>query len=286
MNNKNQQLLLIPEFQKFIAATVSGKRLMSSGKKMRKGTIEQYGLTLKLLQQYELKIPEPLRVTLFYKSSKRLFSSEKLYWQRFLRNFKKYLYSDRHCYDNYVSNIFKTFKCFFNYLNKEKYLPVGEFHKQFKIPNQHPTPVVLTPAQLKFLITDTAFHNSLPTFLQKIKDIIVFGCTVGLRYQDLMRITKNNLAYTNDGIHILLHTQKTNTAVQIPLPDYAVAIVEKYKKNAGKYVLPQLSNVNLNIHIKEIGKRAGWNHPLPKIRFLMGEPKEIKKEKPINSMSI
>ncbi len=130
--------------------------------------------------------------------------------------------------------------------------------------------------QLKFLITDTAFEQSLPKALQRTKDIFVFGCTVALRQQDLMGLKKENIQFTSEGVNVLLHTQKTSTVVKIPLPDYAIAIYHKYKRKAGKYVLPRLSGVNLNKQIKQLIKSAGWDYSLPKIRYKQGEPVEIR----------
>jgi len=124
-------------------------------------------------------------------------------------------------------------KTFFNYLLKDKCLPVGEFHRQFKVPTEYCNPVVISPEQLKFLITNTAFEASLPKHLQRTKDIFVFGCTIGLRFQDLMRLKKQHLQCTDAGTFIVLHTQKTSTEVKIPLPEYAVTVHNKYKRLVG-----------------------------------------------------
>ena len=70
----------------------------------------------------------------------------------------------------------------------------------------HTNPVVLYPAQLKLLITNTAFEASLPKHLQHTKDIFIFECTVGLRYPDVMHLKKQNIQYTETGMYIILHT--------------------------------------------------------------------------------
>lgn len=272
----SKQIFLTEEFKKFIIVSKTGRRLMSSGKKIRLSTIEQYEMTLRLLLDFEQHLCSRLRILVLYKSPQRIINGEKRYWKKFFIAFKKYLYENRNCYDNYVANTFKTIKSFFNYLAKERCLPIGTFHQQFKVANHPISPIVLSPSQLKFLISDRDFEKSLPENLQRTKDIFVFGCTVGLRYQDLMQLKKENIILTENGHQIQLHTQKTNTFVKIPLPNHAVSIYLKYKKQTGKYVLPRLSNTNLNIQIKAIGQRAGWMEPLPKIQFKMGEPVEKK----------
>ena len=189
------------------------------------------------------------------------------------------MYRAKHYYDQYAGSVFKVIKVFFHYLSIERGLAVGEYHKQFRTPCEQFVPVVLTPVQLRRLITDEVFHQSLRPSLQMTKDIFVFGCTVGLRYSDLMRLKKTNIRYLPEGASLALETRKTGATVQVPLPDYAIAIVEKYKRKAGKYVLPGLANSNFNLNIKNLIQKAGWDYPLPKYRHRQGEPVEIKNRK-------
>lgn len=276
MKNNSTQLLLVPEFRKFIAASTTGRRLMPSGKKVRSGTIKQYQCVLLLLEEFEKSLSKSIRVQLLHRASLRAFQKEKNYWVRFYKHFSAFLYNKKKCYDQYVGCVFKILKTFFNYLHIERALPVGGFHKKFRVPTEKFNPVILSPVQLKFLIVNKEFENSLSLNLKRVKDIFVFGCTVALRFQDLMRLQKSNLQYRDDTVNLILHTQKTAAEVRIPLPDYAQAIVTKYKRKAGRYVLPRLSCTNLNIGIKNLMQKAGWDYSQPKIRQLRGEAVEIK----------
>lgn len=92
---------------------------------------------------------------------------------------------------------------------KERYLQIGTFHYQFKVKTQAIPPIVLEPQQLRFLITNQSFKDKLTPKLQKINDIFVFGCTVGLRYNDLMHLKRTNIQNTDNGSYILLNTSKT-----------------------------------------------------------------------------
>ena len=276
MKKNSQQLLLLPEFQKFIVASSTGRRLMPSGKRIRPGTIVQYHYTYLLLETFEQQQPAPLRIQLLHRSSLRLIQKEKNYWNRFYKKFSFFLYSGKKYYDRYASHVFKMIKTFFNYLSVEKSLPVGEFHKKFRVHVENFTPVILSPVQLRYLILDKPFEASLPRSLQRTKDIFVFGCTVALRYKDLMQLKKDNIQYSPESTHVVLHTQKTGAEIKVPLPDYAIAIVKKYSKIAGRFVLPRIAGSNLNLQIKILMKKAGWDYVIPKIRHKQNEPVEIK----------
>lgn len=217
-----------------------------------------------------------LRIQLIHRSSLRELQQETLYWKRFFRKFTSFLYRNKNLFDHYVGLVYKTIKTFFNYLMNEKSLPVGFFHKQFKVPAENLTPIILEPYQLKYLITDDKFHSGLPKNLQRSKDIFVFGCTVGLRFSDLMKLKKQNVQYTANGTFIALSTGKTSTEVKIPLPEYVINIIQKYGKKKSNYLLPRLSNTNLNLHVKTIIEKAGWVHNLVKIRHRQGKAIEIK----------
>lgn len=249
------------------------------GKKISPGTLQQYQCTYLLLEEFERQQEYPLRIILLHRRSLRVMQKEKNYWIKFFRKFTGFLYNQKGCYDRYTSSVVKIIKAFFHYLAVEKGLPVGEFHKRFRIPFHNFTPVILSPSQLRYLITDTDFEQSLQKSLQRTKDIFVFGCIVALRFQDLMRLTKNNIQYTSEGTYVVLHTQKTGAEVKILLPAYATAIIDKYKRKAGQFVLPRLSGSNLNLQIKAIMKKAGWDYSLPKIRYKQGRPTEIKTKK-------
>lgn len=271
----NNQLPLLPLFQKLITESSSGRRVTPSGKKICKEAVVQYKFVFKLLQQFEQLQTQPLHIQLLNKSSQRILQREKLYWKRFFKNFTQWMYQKKY-YDLYVGSVTKILRTFFNYLIKDQCLLIGNFHQQFKVPYQKLTPIVLEPQQLKFLITNEIFKNSLSKTLQRTNDIFVFGCTVGLRYSDLMKLKKTDIQYTNDAVFVLLNTSKTATQVKIPLPEYAVEIINKYKSKAGKYVLPRLANSNINLQLKTLMEKAGWVYNLPKIRYRQGKPVELK----------
>ena len=276
MKKTTPQLQLSEQFHQFIRISRSGRRLTPSGKRITKGTIITYEYVEKLIQEFETNTQTKLRIQLLHRASMRMLQREKNYWKRFFIQFSNFLYKDKSYYDNYVAGIFKVIKTFFNYLQKEKGLIIGNYHRSFRIPLQQSTPVVLMPGQLNFLITNKEFEASLTPYLQRAKDIFVFGCTVGLRYSDLMNLKKTNIIYHEDNMSLVLFTQKTGTEIKIPLPGYLLDIVYKYRRKAGKYILPRLSSTNINLQVKKFIRAAGWNSTLPKYLSRKGNMTEIK----------
>jgi integrase len=278
MKKTAPQILVSKHFQQFINASVSGKRISPSYKKIAPGTIKNYSYVLQLILEYEQKKEAVLRIQLLHKASMRTLLREKNYWAKFYLQFSSYMYSEKGYSDNYVLSVFKTIQTFFTYLQSDKGFSIGNYHKSFKIPLQKTTPVVLLPQQLQYLITDKAFDATLNKSLKRTKDIFVFGCTVALRISDLMKLEKKNIVYTSGEAQLKLFTQKTGTEVTIPLPSYAIEIINHYKSKAGKYILPRLAVSNLNIQVKKLIKKAGWDHLLIKVRSKKGNLIEIKNE--------
>ncbi|TCZ65031.1 tyrosine-type recombinase/integrase [Flaviaesturariibacter aridisoli] len=262
---------LLPLFREFSSKSEKGHRLRYPGKKLAPGTIRQYQQVYQLLEQFEELDGQPVRIAVMGRPGITELQKEKRYWQRFLRHFLDFLYTKKRHSDNYVASVLKTLRACFNYIAQDKQLPIGTFHTMFKVPSPTIEPVILSPQQLQFLIYDQAFHENLPRHLRRTKDLFVFGCTVGLRYSDLMALQKKNLVSTQQGWTLNLRTQKTGTAVQIPFPDYLEAILDKYRATTGRFLLPRLSSTNMNKQVKDLCRRAGWNQPLPKMRSRRGK---------------
>ena len=270
-----KELHFIAEFEKFIAALATGRRLTPAGKRLSKGTITNYKFTLKLLVEFEHLQQIKLRLSVLTKASVKVLQTEKKYWMKFYYQFSNFLYKNKGYYDNYVAGNFKNIKAFFNYLLIEKALPVGQYHKLFRTPQQQFSPVVISPEQLNFLITNNDFIETLSPTLKRIRDIFIVGCTVGLRVSDLMKLKKTNIIKTDKETLLIIHAQKTGTEVKIPLPFYVLEIFEKYRKLNSKYILPRLANSNINIQVKLLAEKANWTHSLPKYMSVRGRIVEL-----------
>ncbi len=269
MNTAYNFLIL---FDHFISEGKSGKRLKKDGSNLRSSTLGRYVTTRNLLLRFSAMENFELRIKNFIPADIQLIKEEKAYWKGFYNSFSNYLYAQG-CFDNYVGAQFKIIRTFFNYLKSEKGILTADIHKIFYIRTENIPIIVLSPDQLQFLINDKDFEKSLPVYLQNTKDIFVFGCTVGLRFSDLMKLNKKNLEPIDNSLHLRVRSIKTSTDTNIKLPDYAITIIKKYKKL--RYLLPKLSNNRLNLNLKELCQKAGWTKEIGKMRERRGIFKSI-----------
>ena len=72
-----KSILVTREFELFISASNSGRRQISFGRKISKGTIIQYRCVHRLLQDFELTQKERLRIIPLNRCSLRIIQKEK-----------------------------------------------------------------------------------------------------------------------------------------------------------------------------------------------------------------
>ncbi|PKD19984.1 hypothetical protein APR41_14990 [Salegentibacter salinarum] len=107
--------------------------------------------------------------------------------------------------------------------------------------------------------------------LDHVRDMFVFSSYTEISYTDLIKLTKNNNVLGTDGDQwIIYNRQKTHTAVEVPLLDTALQILEKYQAHpitkVTETLLPCLTNKKLNVFLKEVGLVGG----IKKLTFHMG----------------
>ncbi len=268
-NPNQKEILLLPLLEKFIRECKQGKRLQKNGKRLTIGSARKYEFLYNYLQAFCNTNNFLLRLIPVTRLSQRDMLREKAYWDKFYLNFTNFLYDDKDCYDNFVGTQVKLIRAFFNYLEEEKSIAVGPFHKRFFARNESIAIIALEPARLNFLIYDQQFKTSLPPHLQNALCIFIFGCTVALRYSDLMALTPANVQLFQGQPYLSTRSIKTGTSTRVKLPQYALDCLPIGKR---KTLLPQLSKTNLNKHLKTIGELAGWTEPCPKIREKRGIP--------------
>ena len=268
---KSKAINFLQRLDQFIAECSSGRKLQKSGARIGQGTIQNYRSLRLLLSIFTTEENFELRIRSVNKMTAREMRSERSYWKRFYRKFTGYLYDKRHMSDNTVATNLKLIRSFLNHLKRDGQIAVGDFHHNFYVRPEEIPIVVLQPEQLNRLIRDKAFEASLPEYLQRTKDVFVFGCTVGLRISDLFALRKSNLETSEGRWYLSVRSRKTGERSRVALPDYAMAILKKYRRTA-KTLLPRLSISRLNGNIKELVERAGWTHEVPKVRLRRGRP--------------
>lgn len=269
---------IIPLFNQFIKETESGKRLKKNGEKIKPDSIQNYRYVLHNLIQFSSDTKFELRICDANKLDKRELQSEKSYWKKFYQKFTEYLYK-KGCHDNYVGANIKVIRVFFNYLKNDKDFPTGDFQRLFYVRKEEIEIFVLSPEQLKFLIHDKAFDESLTPSQRRIKDIFVFGCSTGLRYSDIFLLTNKNFEMMDGEWYLKLKSLKTKTFSYIKLSPYAVTIYQKHKPKTSKTtVFGKITLFNFNKNIKQIGELAGFTNPVEVSREKQGKTHIIAKK--------
>lgn len=267
-----KKLPLIPLFERFIKESYNGKRLKTDGTRIRKQTTDNYYFVLCHLKEFELSLDEPLRIQIYSGTNKRIITAEKNHWKKFYLDFTRFMYQEKNCYDNYVGSVIKIIRGFFNYLKKEKSLPIGDYHKNFYVCKEDIPIITLLPDQLQFLINDTKFESGLSNSLKKTKDIIVFGCTVALRVSDIFAIKFSDIEFVGSSYYLPIKTIKTNTVIRVKLPDYCIDIINRFREKCKgrKTVFPPIPKNRFNKQFKFIGELAGWTSVVGKKRSKRG----------------
>jgi len=283
MPARNQPLCLLTLYQKFIQDSRKGKRLQPNGKPVKPGTVQNYYYSFLVLKGFAAEKRIQLRIRPIRRLNARELNAERNYWKKFYKKFSNYLYEECGYFDNYVGIIFKNLKAFLNYLNKELLLGIGDFHKSFYIRKEEVAIFPLMPEELNFLISDEAFAGKLSPKMKEVKDFFVFGCTVALRFSDLLSLKKSNVRIANGQYYLAVRSIKTSTDTLIRLPSYAIAIVQRYEK-LKKRLLPKFNLVNLNKYVKILFEKAGFTQPVHVTRSKRGvavEQKNLKPDQPI-----
>lgn len=267
---------LLDLVEQFLSACRRRKNIQRNGRPFSPGTVANYANLLLLLSEFNKSTSFLLRITPVNRLTARELNRERNYWKRFHRQFSEFLHRVRGQSDNTVGQNMKLLKSFMNYLKYDKGIPVGDFHKNFHVTSDDIPIVVLQPEQLDKLIYDKTFEQSLPDYLKRTKDIFVLGCTVALRVSDLLSLTRSNLEINGGRTYLAVRSRKTGERTRIALPDFAVRIIQKYKRHKTT-LLPRLSVARLNLNIKELAERAGWTHPITKVRLRQGKAVKVLK---------
>lgn len=220
-----KELELLTLFERFINDCKTGRRLQANGKLLSKGCIQNYEYCYKLLLQFSITKQFHLRIRPANKLNSRELIIEKNYWNRFYKKFTDYLYTNCGHYDNYVGANIKVIRVFFNYMQRDLLIDTGNFYKKFYVTKEEVPVIALLPEELNYLIYNKEFEASLSPVMQKVKDVFVFGCTVALRFSDLMQLKQSNLRINVTQWYLLVRSHKTNVDTQVRLPDYAITIL-------------------------------------------------------------
>jgi integrase len=266
-------------FRRFIRDSRRGIRLLPNGEKLAAGTVVNYEYTLKILIKFCVAKGFYLRIRSARNITGHEIIKERNYWKDFYKRFMDFMYNDLGYFDNYAGQTIKNIRAFYNYLNKELAMGVGDFYKLFYVRKEQIDVFALSPEQLNFLIYDKVFENSLSQRMKQVKDFFVFGCTVALRFSDLVSLRTNNLRLVNGQLYLAACSKKTKTDSLVKLPPYAIEVINRYTKFNKKKLLPTFNISNLNKFVKRLLEAAGYTQSITATRHRRGKAIELKNTK-------
>lgn len=100
-------------------------------------------------------------------------------------------------------------------------------------------------------------------FLDKVRNIYCFSAFTGLRYSDLANLKHSNVF--GDELHLTVTKTREQNHI-VPLNNYAIAILDKYKSDFGG-PLPMISSQKLNQYIKLACKQVGIDSDIRITRY-------------------
>ncbi len=179
--------------------------------------------------------------------------------QTFYSKFTHYLITERKQSPNTVGKTIKDLKTFLNYLT-EQGINKSLAYKEFKKPKATTDVVALNKNEL-----DTLYNADLSkhSHLERVRDLLVFSCSTGLRFSDIAGLKPGNI--TADTIE--LTTQKTKQRLSIPLNAYSRSILAKYEGKLPKVTTQQATNRMLKV----LGKHCGIDRPVEVVKFIGGK---------------
>jgi site-specific recombinase XerD len=174
----------------------------------------------------------------------------------FYYDFTAYLMNDCGYFNNTVGKYIKTLKAVLNDAAEKDFHQNFDFKKKgFKTLSDEADNIYLTESEIGKIYN--VYLASQPK-LDRVRDMFVIGCWVGLRYSDMAQLTSSHFIEEEGNRYIKIRTQKMYNDVYIPLHPMVETILKKYKGQ-----LPRvLSNQKANEYLKDIAKLAKLDNPV------------------------
>lgn len=227
----HQKITLWNLIDKFISGEIRDKKQ----KKKTAGTLKHYQTIKNHLEGFDTK-------------HKYKLSFEKIN-QDFLDKYLTYLEDTAKLSPNTIAKNLQTVKVFLNTGLERGYHSNTWFKNNMAASWEESENVALSRREINKLYK----HDfSKDAKLDRVRDLFVVGCNVGLRISDLQNIKAHNIFETKGERRIKIITKKTGEKVEIPCNDQVVNILKKYND-----VLPKISDQKFNKYIKDACKEAG-----------------------------
>jgi site-specific recombinase XerD len=157
--------------------------------------------------------------------------------------------------DSTIQKNLQTLRLFLNY-QLEKGLPINKNYKKFKIGSKPEIALItLEPEEYKLLLLPIENER-----LENVRKLFVLQCSTGLRFSDMIKITKSHVRNNT----IYMNSTKTRQKLQIPLNANSLEILKQCDFDTSKIAI---SNQKYNDYIKELCELVGINQDIMKIGY-------------------
>jgi integrase len=210
-----------------------------SGQTINQRTVQKYNTTFDLLKDFQ-------------KKTKRKVDFDSISLD-FYYDLSTYLMQERNYATNTVGKHIQTLKVFLNAaidsgINKN----IAHKSSRFKVVSEQSDSIYLSEKELEDLYNLDLSNNSR---LERVRDLFIVGCWTGLRFSDFSDIKPENI----NNNFITVKTKKTGESVVIPIHKTVMEIMKKYKSRYPNSLPPAISNVKMNLYLKEFGNKEFKN---------------------------
>ncbi|MFH1051548.1 MAG: tyrosine-type recombinase/integrase [bacterium] len=171
--------------------------------------------------------------------------------------FSNYLLNEKKMTNNSIYKLFSMLKTLLYWCN-DRNINVNPIFKKFQSRQNKIDIIYLSEKELmKIYYLNLSKNKS----LENVRDVFCFACFTGQRFSDVSGIKKSDIK--SNLWH--LRTQKTQDIIKIPLNDFAIEILEKYRNN--EKPLPIISHQKTNEHLKELCKIANIDESITIVKY-------------------
>ena len=176
----------------------------------------------------------------------------------FLCDFEHYMLVNKY-HRNTIAKHMKHLKRYINLaINKDLFDLHRYPFRKYKIKYMESKRTHLTPEELGQL---ESLNLKGRRTLQRTLDMFLFSCYTGLRFSDIVSITRENFLIIDDKVWLIYSSVKTDVNVRLPLfllfDGKSLPIYERYKNNPWTlFDMPASSNSNVNKQLRRICKMA------------------------------
>ncbi|MEQ8626744.1 site-specific integrase [Ekhidna sp.] len=171
-----------------------------------------------------------------------------------LQRFEQHLIMQQ-LHTNSIAREFKNFRKFLNVAIDKGYFKLEDYpFRKFKIKKKPTSKTFLLKNELERIENLDLSHDN---ELSYIRDLYLFGAFTGLRFSDVMSLSKKDITMMNDITYVNKRMNKTSNFVQLPLnllfEGKPLKIINQYQDVSRETLFQPFTNQHVNRILKVIG---------------------------------